>query len=190
MNIGKTNKILIIEPSEQTREMLVEIFKNNNFKVLEAGDGVEGLMAMRNEEDLDIIMTGLNMPRINGLEFMNRKNKDTNLKDIPVVAYDNINSEEEKALVFSLGAKDFIEKSTVRPDELVNRITKSMLQGDYLFQVDPYALDAQEFINNRHMSSNFECFNCGAKLAIRVTTRDGEEAKANIICPECGEKYL
>ena len=190
IDIGATNTILIIEPNEQVREMLVEVFKNNNFKVLEASDGADGLSKASNEGKLDIILSGLNMPRMDGLEFMQEKNENEELKNIPVVIYDNIASEEEKEKVLATGAKDFIIEGTVTPDEIIQRVARAMQQGDYLFQVDPYALDAQSFISDYHLNKNFKCNNCGTDLALKLSAYKGKDMIAKIVCPSCGQKYL
>ena len=190
MQIGATNKILIIEPDDSAREMLVEVFKNNNFEVLEAVDGADGFSKASNEEGLNVILTALSMPRIDGEEFLKRKKEDEFLKDIPVVVYDHLSDEEEREAMLSAGAKDFIVRGTVAPDELIQRVSRAMQQGDYLFQIDPYALDAQQFINDHHLTGNFTCTNCGATLAVKINVDREKSMVASIMCPNCGEKYL
>jgi DNA-binding response OmpR family regulator len=190
LNIGTTNKILIIEPDARTREMLVEVFKKNNFEVLEATDGADGFSKANDEVGLSVVLTALNMPRIDGEEFLKRKKEDLSLRDIPVIIHDNLSDEEEREMMLSLGAKDFIVKGTVAPDQLVQRVSRAMQQGDYFFQIDPYALDAQEFINDHHLSGNFKCINCGSTLALKIGVNREKKMQASVVCPECGEKYL
>lgn len=189
-SIGKKNKILIIEPDESTRELLVEVFRNNNFEVLEAVDGADGFSKANNEEGLGVVLSSLIMPRIDGREFLKRKKDDEFLRNVPVVIHDNLRDEEEREEILSAGAKDFIVKGTVAPDELVQRIARAMQQGDYFFQIDPYAMDAQDFINDHHLESNFKCNNCGADLAIKITVDENREMKAGIGCSNCGKQYL
>ena len=190
MKLGATSKILIIQPDESVREMLVEIFKANKFKVLVATDGADGFSKANSEEDLDIVLTALNMPRIDGREFLERKKADEFLKNVPVVIYDSLRDEEEREELLAAGAKDFIIKGTVAPDKLVQRIARAMQRGDYFFQIDPYALDAQQFIEDHHLAKNFKCTNCGADLAMKITIGEEKNMKATIGCPVCGEQYL
>ena len=190
LNLNTTNTILIIEPDDVSRDTLTEIFKNSNFKVLIAGDGVEGLSVASNEEKLDVVLSRLKMPRIDGMEFIKRKNEDKLLSQVPVVIFDNINSEEEKQEILKAGASDFIIKGTVAPDKLVQRVSRVIQQGDYMLQIDPYALDAQKLIEDYHLNKNFKCTNCGADLAIKLTIGKDKNMKANISCPDCGKQYL
>ena len=190
ISLGKKNKILIIEPDDSTRELLVEVFRSNDFEVLEAVDGAEGFSKANNEEKLGVVLSSLHMPRIDGREFLQRKKDDEFLENVPVVIHDNLRDEEERKELLDSGAKDFIVKGTVAPDELVQRIARAMQQGDYLFQIDPYAMDAQDFINDHHLESNFKCTNCGADLAIKITVDEDRSMKAGIGCPHCGKQYL
>jgi PleD family two-component response regulator/DNA-directed RNA polymerase subunit RPC12/RpoP len=190
MNIGTNNKVLIIQPDKQVREMLVEVFKKANFDVLEAGDGAEGFFRANNQDKLDVVLTALNMPRIDALEFIKRQKENTVLANVPVVIYDNLNSEEEKELALTSGAKDFIAKGAASPAEIVQRVSRVMQQGEYNLQIDPYALDAQQFIEDYHLGKNFECMNCGTPLAAKVRSYKGRELTAKIVCPSCGKEYL
>lgn len=190
INLGKKNKILIVEPSDETRELLKEIFKKNNFDVLESVDGAEGLAVASNEDDLGVILISLIMPRIGGREFLKRIKRNKALKDIPVVIYDNPRSRGVRESMLSAGAKDFISKGTIAPDELVQRVARAMRQGDYLFEIDPYALDAQSFISDHHLKSNFKCTNCGGDLAMKITVDKNQKMKASIGCQQCGRQYL
>ena len=190
VNIGTNNKVLIIQPDKQVREMLVEVFKKAGFNVLEAGDGAEGFSKANNQSELDVVLTALNMPRIDALEFIKRQKENTALANVPVVVYDNLNSEEEKELILTAGAKDFIAKGAASPAEIVQRVSRAMQQGEYNLQIDPYALDAQQFIEDYHLSKNFECMNCGSPLAVRVKAYKGKELTAKIVCPSCGKEYL
>jgi len=190
IDISASNKILIIQPDKQVQEMLVEVFKNSGFEVMFAGDGAEGFSKINNQGGVDVILTALNMPRMDALEFIKRKKENPALVDTPVVIYDNLNSEEEKELVLKAGAKDFIAKGAASPAEIIQKVSRAMQQGDYLLQIDPYALDAQPFIENYHLNKNFECDNCGSPLAIKLRAYKGRDLTAKIVCPNCGKEYL
>jgi CheY-like chemotaxis protein/predicted RNA-binding Zn-ribbon protein involved in translation (DUF1610 family) len=190
IDISASNKILIIQPDKQVQEMLVEVFKNSGFEVMFAGDGAEGFSKINNQGEVDVVLTALNMPRMDALEFIKRKKENPALVDTPVVIYDNLNSEEEKELVLKAGAKDFIAKGAASPAEIIQKVSRAMQQGDYLLQIDPYALDAQPFIENYHLNKNFECDNCGSPLAIKLRAYKGRDLTAKIVCPNCGKEYL
>ena len=190
IDIDNSNKILIIQPDDQSRAMLMEIFKNNDFDVLEARDGAEALAKANNDNDISVVLTDINMPRIDGLEFLKRKKDSPFLVDVPVVIYANLISEEDKQAALDAGARDFISRGSASPAEIVQKVSRAMQQGEYLLQVDPYALDAQQFINDFHLSNNFTCTNCGSPLAIKLKAYKGRDLSAKIACPKCGKEYL
>jgi len=190
IDIDNSNKILIIQPDDQSRAMLVEIFKENDFDVLEARDGAEALAKANNDNDISVVLTDINMPRIDGLEFLERKKSNPFLADVPVVVYANLISEEDKQAALDAGARDFISRGSASPAEIVQKVSRAMQQGEYLLQVDPYALDAQQFIDDFHLSSNFICTNCGSPLAIKLKAYKGRDLSAKIVCPKCGKEYL
>ncbi len=190
IDIDNNNKILIIQPDDQSRAMLVEIFKKNNFDVLEARDGAEALAKANNDNGISVVLTDINMPRMDGLEFLERKKDSPFLADVPVAIYANLISEEDKQAALDAGAKDFISRGSASPAEIVQKVSRAMQQGEYLLQVDPYALDAQQFINDFHLSNNFTCTNCGSPLAIKLKAYKGRDLSAKIVCPKCGKEYL
>ena len=189
LNVNAINTILIIQSEKETREMLAELFKDNDFKVLEAGDGIEGLAKAKGAK-IDAVLTSLNMPRMDAIEFLKEKQSNKNLASVPVIIYDNINTTEDKNNVIKMGAKGFINKGTVSPDQIIQKVSRAMQQGDYLFQIDAYALDAQQFIDDYHLTKNFKCTNCGADLAIKLSINKDKNINAKIVCPVCGKVYL
>ncbi len=190
IDIDNSNKILIIQPDDQTRSMLVEVFKENDFEVLEARDGAEAFAKANNQPDISVVLTDLPMPRIDGWEFLKTKKDNEFLRDVPVVIYANLISREDKQAALDAGAKDFIAKGAASPAEIVQKVSRAMQQGEYDLQVDPYALDAQQFIEDFHLNSNFQCTNCGSPLAVRVKAYKGKDLTAKIVCPNCGKEYL
>ena len=75
-------KILVIDDEKSIRKSLREILEYENFKVDEAGDGAEGA-SMAEKENYDIILCDIKMPKIDGIEFL-EKAKELN-PDIPII---------------------------------------------------------------------------------------------------------
>jgi len=79
--------ILIVEDSPAVRAvmgMTLKMSKLSNLKLLEAQDGLEGLRLLRRER-IDVVFTDISMPRMDGLEMIDRMRADASLRDIPVV---------------------------------------------------------------------------------------------------------
>ncbi len=189
-NLSATNKILIVQPEAEVREMLKAIFEKSGFEVIEAEDGIDALMKAKNES-IDVILTALHMPRLDGISLIKKKNEDPFLKDVPIVFYDTVSNEEEKEEILKeTGAKDYLPQGVISPEEIIQRTSRAIQQGDYYFKIDPYALDAQDFINDFHLGSNFKCTNDGSDLAIKLHINKDKTITANIVCPVCHKKYL
>lgn len=100
-------KILIIDDEKSIRKTLREILEYENFKVDEAGDGVEGV-TMAEKGDYDIIICDIKMPKVDGMEALERIQK-TN-PDIPVVMISGHGTIETAVEAVKKGAFDFIAK--------------------------------------------------------------------------------
>ncbi len=188
--LSKDDTILIIQPDKSLQEILKNLFERNNYKVLVARDGIEGLSFLDGESGISVILTALNMERLDGIGFLESIKEDKHSPKIPIVVYDNFNTREEKERVLALGAKDYIDKSNTAPEEIVKRVSRAMIGGEYLLQIDPFALDAQLLVDKYHLGNNFECKNCGTPLAVKLDIQTSRRTLGGIVCPKCQKVYL
>jgi two-component system nitrogen regulation response regulator NtrX len=100
-------RILIIDDEKNIRKTLREILEYENFKVDEAGDGQEGL-AMAQKEKYDIILTDIKMPKMDGIEVLDRLMQ-LNI-DTPIVMISGHGNIETAVEAVKKGAFDFIAK--------------------------------------------------------------------------------
>lgn len=111
--------VLIVDDSNAMRAVIKKIIAISGFKVdqcYEAADGREALELLQGTW-VDIILSDLNMPEMNGLELLENLKKDDLLREIPVVVITTEGSEKRKKIVSALGAKGFIKKPFV-PEEI------------------------------------------------------------------------
>lgn len=109
-----TNKPILLVKDDSVDMMMVkralkEVGLNNRLRI--AGDGEEALSYLRESERPCMILLDLNMPRMNGLDFLKIVKKDDLQKSIPVVILTSSNSEHEKIHSFELGVAGYIVKS-------------------------------------------------------------------------------
>ena len=78
-------KILVVEDTLDTRQMLHHYLKGEGYDVVTAADGREGLY-MANAEKPDLIITDINMPEINGLELIRQLRTQPEFEDLPIIA--------------------------------------------------------------------------------------------------------
>ncbi|MFP4572409.1 MAG: response regulator [Desulfobacterales bacterium] len=79
--------VLIIDDSSTMRKIVNRSLRQAGLEfdtVLEAGDGQEALDVLANEKP-DIILSDINMPNMDGIEFLKKKAEDGSIRDIPVV---------------------------------------------------------------------------------------------------------
>lgn len=101
------SKILVIDDEKSIRKSLREILEYENFKVDEAGDGAEGA-AMAEKEIYDIILCDIKMPKLDGIEVLEKIQKVH--PDTPVIMISGHGTIETAVEAVKKGAFDFIAK--------------------------------------------------------------------------------
>jgi two-component system chemotaxis response regulator CheY len=102
--------ILIVEDSSTTRALIRAIIEEmGDFQTVEASSGFDALKLLPTQE-FDLIITDINMPDINGLEFINFMKSNPKYKDLPLIIVSTERSEEDKKRGMALGAKAYITK--------------------------------------------------------------------------------
>ncbi len=83
--IDKNLKVLVVDDSSSMRRIVIKFLKNNGYEnVVEAHDGIEALDIVQ-ETSVDLIISDLNMPAMNGLEFLKIVKDDSRTKHIPFI---------------------------------------------------------------------------------------------------------
>jgi two-component system, chemotaxis family, chemotaxis protein CheY len=104
--------VLIIDDSNTMRKIVQRSLRQAGFefdKILEAGDGQEALSVLAAEK-VDLILSDINMPNMDGLEFLRQKAGDEAIKDIPVVMITTEAGADIIGEARALGAKGSIKK--------------------------------------------------------------------------------
>ena len=111
--------VLIVDDSRSMRAVIKKTISMSGFKMdqcLEAGNGREALDVLA-KVWVNVIISDINMPEMNGLEFLEELKKDSLLKAIPVIVISTEGSEKRIQNAFDLGAKGFIKKPFL-PEEI------------------------------------------------------------------------
>jgi CheY-like chemotaxis protein len=80
-----TEKILVVDDSDDTREMMAKLLELESFTVVTAEDGCAGLDAAASERP-DLIITDINMPNLNGIEMIRMLRKQPEFGRVPILA--------------------------------------------------------------------------------------------------------
>ncbi len=101
--------ILTIDDSASIRQMVSLTLSGAGYQVMEAGDGEEGY-AIATTKQIDAVITDLNMPRMNGIEFIRKYRTHPSSKGVPIVFLTTESDEELKNQAREVGATGWIVK--------------------------------------------------------------------------------
>ncbi|MBF0395207.1 MAG: response regulator [Desulfobacterales bacterium] len=122
------SKILVIDDSSTIRKMVQYSLQPKGHTMVLAEDGVDGFEKLEEEEEgFDIIILDINMPRMDGLEFLKKIQQSPSYSSIPVIILTTEGQNADKDKAFKLGAKGYFVKP-FKPNELLQGIEK-ILKG-------------------------------------------------------------
>lgn len=104
----KPNKVLVIDDSRLIHKMFRVLLQGT--EVVDAMNGREALQLLGDHPDVELILLDINMPQMNGLEFLAQVKKDAALSDIPVVIISTEGKEEDTVRGLKAGAVAYIRK--------------------------------------------------------------------------------
>lgn len=115
--------VLIVEDDPALAALYKEKFEKEKYKTLVARDGAEGLnfAITRNP---DCILLDMLLPKLNGLEMMEKLLESPMGNKIPVVFLTNVAEKEEKEKAFKMGAKEYLTKAMQSPEQIVQVVKK------------------------------------------------------------------
>ena len=114
----KQKRILVVDDSFTVREMERKLLESKGYRVDTAVDGVDGWNAVRSG-DYDMVISDVDMPRMNGIEFVNQIKRHQELKGIPVVIVSYKDKEEDRLAGLQAGANYYLTKSSFEDDSLI-----------------------------------------------------------------------
>jgi len=117
-----TKKVLTVDDSSSVRKLVEFTLKAKGFGVSSAGNGLEALELMAKER-FDAVILDINMPQMNGLEFLQKIRADNTFASIPVVMLTTEGQDEDKDKAVSLGATAYIVKP-FKPTQLLGLLEK------------------------------------------------------------------
>lgn len=126
-NAAMAKRILTIDDSKTIRDMLRMTLVSAGFEVLQAVDGQEGV-EMMDRETVDLVITDINMPRMNGYEVVRHLRCKPDLKKLPILVLTTESDGDKKNLAREAGATGWMVKP-FDPDRLLATVNKVIPQG-------------------------------------------------------------
>jgi two-component system chemotaxis response regulator CheY len=117
-----SKSILIVDDANTIRQLLSMTLRNVGYNVVEACDGRDGLTKL-NGNSVNMIFTDLNMPVMNGIEFIKAVKSLPQFKFVPMVMLTTESEESKKREGQAAGAKAWIIKP-FKPEQIVTVVKK------------------------------------------------------------------
>jgi len=119
----KGKNILIIEDDKFLSKMLARMLESHNYEVTQAVTGKEGLVKASGG-DVNLILLDIMLPDIDGFDLLETIKGDDKVKKIPVIIMSNLGQPEDIQQGRALGAKDYLVKSDLSLDDVVDKVRK------------------------------------------------------------------
>jgi two-component system chemotaxis sensor kinase CheA len=115
--------LLIAEDSFTSRGLLKTILEAAGYQVATANDGLEAWNALK-QEPFDLLISDVEMPRMDGFMLADRVRADPNLARLPIVLVTALESDEDRARGLEAGANAYLVKSGFAQDSLLDAIRR------------------------------------------------------------------
>ena len=117
-------KFLVVEDSPTMRQLIAFSLKRfRNAQVIEAVDGVDALKILAGPEKIDLILTDINMPVMDGLKLVSLVRQNSELRNIPIIIITTEGAEEDRERGLALGANAYISKP-IQSSHLIKTISE------------------------------------------------------------------
>ncbi|MBP0019564.1 MAG: hybrid sensor histidine kinase/response regulator [Cyanobacteria bacterium SBLK] len=117
--------ILVVDDSIAVREMERKLLQNHGYRVDVAVDGMEGWNAVRTG-NYDLIISDIDMPRMNGIELIRLIKEHPQLKSLPAIVVSYKDRQEDRIAGLNAGANYYLTKSSFHDNSLLEAVADSI----------------------------------------------------------------
>lgn len=117
-------RLLVVDDNDTNRELIARQLARFGYTVATAGDGIDALERLK-EQDFDLILLDVVMPRLDGVETLSRMRADERLAGMPVIMLSSLDELDSAVRCIEMGATDYISKP-VQPPLLEARIAAAL----------------------------------------------------------------
>ena len=117
----KRKKVLVVDDSITVREMERKLLENRGYSVDTAVNGMEGWNAVRTNH-YDLVISDIDMPRMNGIELVKQMKSHSRLYSIPVIIVSYRDREEDRIQGLEAGADYYLTKSSFHDATLIDAV--------------------------------------------------------------------
>ena len=116
-------KVLVVDDSALIHQMYKMVLMRYRCQVIDALNGQEALDKLEKNQDVNLMLVDINMPLMNGLEFIQKVKSAGKFDAIPIIIVSTEGKEEDTQRGLAMGAKGYVKKP-FQPSELHSLIAK------------------------------------------------------------------
>jgi two-component system sensor histidine kinase and response regulator WspE len=121
VSIKARKRVLVVDDSLTVRELERKLLGNHGYEVEVAVDGMDGWNAVRSGR-FNLVVTDIDMPRMDGIELVTLINKDPNLKSLPVMIVSYKDRDEDRRRGLEAGAAYYLTKGSFHDETLLQAV--------------------------------------------------------------------
>ena len=123
-------KLLVVDDDKTTRKLLGLYLRGKGYEVVPAENGLDAIEKL-GTESIDLVVTDMNMPYMDGIEMTKILRSDSNLKNMPIIMVTTEADDDERKKAFDAGVDDYLVKPTNADaiTESIKRIVKKIFSG-------------------------------------------------------------
>ena len=137
-------RFLLVEDQESVRKSLVAMLDSFDVDIIEASNGKEGVEVLAKDPAFDLIITDIDMPQMDGIEFCTWLKAESVTQAIPIIIVSSFDSDIEIDRGFQVGASAYVSKGEVKellPETVTNILSESTFRrSQRVLVVDDSAL--------------------------------------------------
>lgn len=168
--------ILVIDDERSLRDSLCAYLEDIGHTPLDAGDGEEGLLVLREyAAHIDAVIVDLNMPRMDGYTFIRHAAEE--YPDIPVIVLSGVGVVEDALKAVKLGAWDYITKPVMNLDIISHTLNKALLKARLIRENRAYQENLEELVRERTMQLELARKHAMQRLSRAAEYKDDETGR-------------
>ncbi len=123
-------KILVVDDDKTTRKLLTLYLKAKGYEVVAAENGLDAMEKL-GTENINLVVTDMNMPYMDGIELTKNLRGDENWKTIPIVMVTTEADEDERKKALDAGVDDYLVKpaNAEQISDSIKKILKKLFRG-------------------------------------------------------------
>ena len=123
-------KILVVDDDKTTRKLLSLYLKAKGYEVVTAENGLDAMEKL-GTENINLVVTDMNMPYMDGIELTKNLRADDSWKDLPILMVTTEADDDERKKAYETGVDDYLVKpaNAEQNSDSIKKILKKIFKG-------------------------------------------------------------